>query len=80
MRRHDPDPRQGLFRWVWSDPDDDRPDAPEDDDPEPDLPPLRDRLRERHGPRTETLRGVPIVLAKAPVRPAGRSATPGPEG
>src|SRR5437879_5029463 len=67
MRRHRPDPRQGLFRWVWHDPDDDRPDDDCDDEPEPAPPPLRGRVRQRHAPKTLTRWGVPITLAK----PAG---------
>ncbi len=63
MRQRRPDPRQGLFRWVWSDPEDDRPD---DVDDEP--PPLRGRVRQRHGPRTRSLWGVPITLTKTPGR------------
>jgi hypothetical protein len=78
MRRHYPDPRQGLFRWVWSDPDDARPDDDRDDDPEPEPPPLRDRVRGRHAPRVVTLWGVPITLAKAAARPVGRPRLPGP--
>jgi hypothetical protein len=47
MPRHRPDPGQTLFRFVWSDPSDDRPDDQADTDP-----PLRERLdtiRERWG-------------------------------
>lgn len=58
MRRQ-PDPDQTLFKWVWNDPDDDRP-----DNPEPNSPPLRDRVRQRHSPRTLNLWGVPITLGK----------------
>ncbi len=90
MTRHRPDSLQGLFRWVWSDPEDDRPDDVDDDPapepprpfpqkpeckrdrpdggPEPDPPPLRGRVRQRHGPRTRTLWGVPIILHEAPGR------------
>jgi hypothetical protein len=77
MSRRRPDPRQGLFRWVWSDPDDDRPDALGDDEPAPDPPPLRDRVRQRHGPRTVVLWGTPVVVRNAPGSPVGRSVIPG---
>jgi hypothetical protein len=33
VKRHRPDPDQALFRFTWHDEADDRPDAPEDDDP-----------------------------------------------
>ena len=72
MKRRRPDPRQGLFRWVWSDPDDERPDHLDDDGPPPDPPPLRGRVSQRHGPRALTLWGVPVTMAKAPGRPAAR--------
>jgi hypothetical protein len=76
MRRHYPDPRQGLFRWVWSDQDDDRPDAP-DDEPSTGLPSLRARVRQRHGPRPVVLWGTPVVVRNAPGSPVGRSVTLG---
>jgi hypothetical protein len=70
MRRHRPDPLQGLFRWVWSDPADDRPDAPEDDDPADGPPPLRGRVLARHEPNVaRVLWGAPVVVRKAPERP-----------
>jgi len=72
MRRRHPDPRQGLFRWVWSDPADDRPDGPDDED-EPTPGPLRARVRRRHAPAIATLWGVPVTLTKAPGRTAARS-------
>jgi hypothetical protein len=72
VRRHRPDPRQGLFRWVWSDDGADRPDDDRDVDSEPAPPPLRARVRGRHAPRVVTLWGTPITLAKAPGRPVGR--------
>jgi len=57
-----PDPDQALFRWVWSDPEDDRPDDVEGDEPASSLPPLRVRVRQRNGPKTVTLWGCPITL------------------
>jgi len=46
-----PDPDQALFRFVWHDPADDRPDGPEDDradvDDRPAAPPLRSHVRAR---------------------------------
>lgn len=80
MRRRRPDARQGLFRWVWSDPDDDRPDDLGDDEPPPEPPPLRGRVRQRRGSRTLTLWGVPITLAEAPVRTVARSGPTAPAG
>jgi hypothetical protein len=58
MRRHRPDPDQMVFRWVWSDPADGRPDDDRDDEPEPAPPPLRARVRGGHVPRTVTLWGA----------------------
>jgi hypothetical protein len=79
MRRHRPDPRQGLFRWVWDDPADNRPDDDfDDDEPEPAPPPLRGRVRGRNAPRIALLWGVPVTLPKAPGRPVGRPAPPRP--
>jgi hypothetical protein len=48
-----PDPGQILFRWVWSDPADDRPDAPADDLDSDDLvvAPLRNRVDALERPR-----------------------------
>lgn len=62
MKRHRPDPLQGLFRWVWSNPEDDRPDSPLDDDPPP---PLRDRVARRGRPATRLLWGMSVKVAKA---------------
>ena len=67
MRRHRPDPDQALFSWVWSDPADDRPDAPEDDDLPPMPPSLRARVRQRHADRVVELWGWPIRLARPSV-------------
>lgn len=50
MKPHRPDPDQGLFPWVWSDPLDDRPDTLADDDPGDRTPPLRGRVRELAAP------------------------------
>ena len=59
MIRRSPDPRQALFKWVWFDPEDDRPDSPEDepddDGPPPTPPPLRARVSRRHELRTAVL-------------------------
>jgi hypothetical protein len=62
MKRRYPDPRQSLFRWVWSDPTDDRPDRP-DDYLEDEPPPLRGRVRQRHSPRMVMLWSQPVRLA-----------------
>src|SRR5262249_35504472 len=77
-------PEQGLFRWVWGDPGDDRADGPDDDQPPPAPPPPRARVRGGHVPRTVTLWGAPITPAQAPTRMALRlgeiaksSASPG---
>ena len=61
MRRHRPDPDQGLFPWVWKG--DGGPEA--DDEPEPAPPPLRARVVRRNGPRVATLWGTPVVVRKA---------------
>src|SRR4051812_44372541 len=61
-----PDPDQALFRWVWAD-DPPGPDDNPDDDAELEPPPLRVRVRQRHGPRTMTLWGVLITLSTAPL-------------
>ena len=53
MNRHRPSPFQCLFRWVWHDPSDDRPDDPD--------PPLRARVRRRNEPTVRTLWGFPVV-------------------
>ena len=63
MKRRYPDPRQNLFRWVWSDPADDRPDGP-DDYREDEPPPLRDRVRQRNSARMVMLWGQPVRLAR----------------
>lgn len=72
MPRRKPDVRQGLFAWVWGDPDGERPgDAEEEDDEPPPAPPLRDRVRsQREG--SAVLWGVPITVR--PRRAAARSA------
>ena len=65
--RHCPAP--GLFRFVWHDEADDRPDDL-DDDPPPVPPPLRARVRELHASAvTVPLWGTPVVVRKA----SGRS-------
>jgi len=69
VRRRRPDPRQGLFLWVWHDPEDDRPDDVFDDEDELGPPPLRSRVRQRHAPVTVTLWGFPLIMPKAPGRP-----------
>jgi hypothetical protein len=81
MRRHRPDPDQGLFSWVWHDEADDRPDAPGDDPADEDerphaTPPLRDRVLARYAPAViRELWGTPVVVRKAPARPS-RPSTP----
>jgi hypothetical protein len=69
MKRR-PDPTQSLFPWVWSGPEDDRPDRPADDIDEledDDLPPpLRDRVAIRHAPTVvRELWSVPVVVRNA---------------
>ena len=78
MRRHRPDPDQALFSWVWSDPDDNRPDCPdddlaEDDDPRPVPPPLRDRVRQRHFDQVVSLWGWPVRLGRKQVGALART-------
>jgi hypothetical protein len=62
-----------LFRWVWHDSADDRPDGPEDDDPA-DRPPLRDRVLARHASAVK----IPAWRSPTVVRkpPAGLVAPP----
>ena len=69
MKRHRPDADQGLFRWFWHDPADDRPDLPEEDgdDDEPRItpPPLRDRITARQAPcLTVPPWGTPVRVAR----------------
>ena len=69
MRRRRDDPDQMLFRWLWSDEADDRP----DDDADEDRPgPLAARVRARHGPRVVLLWGAPVVVARSPERSGDR--------
>lgn len=76
MSRRRPDPCQTLFRWVWDH--DPRDPLPSDDIPEPAPAPLRGRVRNRHGPTTRALWGVPVTVAKAPGRPVERAGRPAP--
>jgi hypothetical protein len=75
MRRHRPDPDQTLFKWVWSDPADDHPDAPgddlaDDDDRPPVPPPLRDRVLRLYSPvAMRELWGTPVIVRNAPASP-----------
>ena len=73
MRRHRPDPDQGLFPWVWKG--DDGPEPEADDEPEPAPPPLRARVVGRNAPRVVTLWGAPVVVRKAPTRPSETQTT-----
>jgi hypothetical protein len=75
VTRYRPAPEQALFRFVWHDEADDR----ADDDGAPEIPtfsnispPLRDRVRGRHGPAAVELWGVPVKVGKAPTGPVER--------
>ena len=74
--RRSPDPDQMLFRWVWGDPADDRPDGPADDLPDDRPPaappPLRSRVRRRAAPKTVVLWGNVFTLGKVSERPVAR--------
>ena len=61
MRRRIHDPERGLFPFVWQ-----GDDGPEEDDPPPDSPPLRECVRHRHDSRTVTLWEVPVRISEPP--------------
>ena len=64
MKRY-PDPDQRLFPWAWNDPADEPEDIEDDEEPEAAPPPLRGLVRLRGEPKTATLWGVPVTVAKA---------------
>ena len=68
--RHRPDPDQSLFKFVWHEETDYRP----DDGPPPAPPPLRDRVRDRHAEKVVALWGWPVRLPRAPTTPCAAEA------
>ena len=69
MRRRRDDSGQMLFRWLWSDEADNRPD---DEDGTYRPGPLSARVRTRHAPRVVLLWGVPVVAPRKAERSGDR--------
>jgi hypothetical protein len=70
MSQHRPASNQMLFKFMWHDEADDRPDDAGDidaDDPFPAPPPLRGRVQRRHTPPVARLWGVMVPIASRPL-------------